>query len=278
MTASRLMSSTSSIQILQALKKEGYAYVPASFYNPYPSAIYLNQIQNSYKYLSKDTNSAGNRYRAYSRFNWCTKNQMLVTATNNNYSQSIEYNLTDGGKIRKFDAISESFLNNPIIKYLLGKNLEIAKSDASIQFREDLVVGLHQIRYHAEINTPSYSSPTWLHRDDEPLVFVHLMNLTGNLLGGDNILATSASEIRKVLRLNEPLETIALHKKELHAVTPMGSTDERPAFRDVLLVTFHNQKSGPGLFSNNRRYKSAQKTKESPAPTLPEVTTPFLTK
>ena len=91
------------------------------------------------------------------------------------------------------------------------------------------------------IKTFIFSSPLWLHRDDEPLVFVHLFNVSDNALGGDNLIATDFKTITHLIRLGNPLETLLLTKKPYHAVTPLGSADKNCAFRDILLVTFMNK-------------------------------------
>jgi hypothetical protein len=69
---------------------------------------------------------------------------------------------------------------------------------------------------------------------------VHLLNLTKNAIGGDNIIAANAKEISSMFRMTQPGESFALNKKEFHAVTPLGSADKEAAHRDILLVTFHD--------------------------------------
>ncbi|KAE9547475.1 hypothetical protein FO519_009314 [Halicephalobus sp. NKZ332] len=127
------------------------------------------------------------------------------------------------------------------MREILKKDIEIARESGIVTFDDGLEMGLHQIRYTAKEGEPAYSSPLWLHRDDEPLVFVHLFNLTENSLGGDNLIASDHKTITNLIRLTSPLETLLLTKKPYHAVTPLGSGDENPAYRDILLVTFMNK-------------------------------------
>jgi hypothetical protein len=257
MTIARaIKQSCSTGSILQELAGRGYAKIPASFYAPNICSNSLNSLQNSFKMLTKDMESNGNRYRAYIRYNWNPEKNGLIQSSDNNYFQPKSYNETDGDKTRKFDPITDSFLNNPLIKYLLERNLQLAKNSNLVEFNPNLEVGLHQIRYEARRYEPSYSSPPGLHRDNEPLVFVHLMGLTQNLIGGDNVLAENAATMLDVLRLNEPFDTLAINRDKLHSVVPMGSSDENSANRDVLLVTFNN-KSEPALNNRDKRTVSA---------------------
>jgi hypothetical protein len=256
-SAARLMTDSTS-SILSKLSKSGFAHIEPSYYlgtlgTPYPQ-FDMKALQSSYKRLNLDP-APGNRYRAYTRYNWDTKQSKLVKDTDNNYFQSKKYNYADGGKIRVFDNIGEGFLNNPVIRYLLERNIALAQQSSVVNFADDLSVGLHQIRYRAEIQNTAYSSPIWLHKDDEPLVFVHLLSLTPNLLGGDNVLSQDAKSIDDIIRLTSPLETIVLTKKYLHAVTPMGSANDTPAYRDVLLVTFQNKPPTPELEEKEKAKK-----------------------
>jgi L-isoleucine 4-hydroxylase len=102
----------------------------------------------------------------------------------------------------------------------------------------------------------------WLHRDDEPVVFVHLMASEWNVcvlilqpvdltdlratdtvvVGGDNIIAPDEDTITDMVRLEWPMESLMLGHKVLHAVTPMmPPSHRRDATRDILLVTFQEE-------------------------------------
>lgn len=275
-SCARLIKTNTTQNILKQLQQNTFAHIQSKFYlDNYQDK--LKSLQQSYTLLKSDP-TAGNRLRAYSRFNWSPAQNTLLKNQDNGYFQSPEYNYADGGKIRRFEPICEKFLTNPLIESLLAQNIKIAKETDIVKFDQSLEIGLHQIRYKAFWDQPAYSSPMWLHRDDEPLVFVHLLNLTYNVVGGDNIIAPHAKEVDCVIRLNEPLETILLTKKKLHAVTPMGSSTADAAYRDILLVTFQNNPPRPlatpkasanGLFAKKPALaledKSEQTKANSPA-------------
>ena len=227
--------------ILKQVNDYGFAHIkPDHYCNTEMNRDFLEDMQETYANLSKDP-SPGNRYRAYACYDWLPNQQKFVKQNSTQYFQSKEYNYVDGGKIREFDPIPDGYLNNPILKALIEKDVELAKQTSIIDFESKFQMGLHQIRYNAQGTEPSYSSPVWLHRDDEPLVFVHLFNLSQNVLGGDNLIATDPKTITHILRLNSPLETLLLTKKPYHAVTPLGSSNGDRVFRDILLITFMNK-------------------------------------
>lgn len=227
--------------ILARLVDNGFDVIKPRYYLSKADNNGLKQVLATFDKLEKDP-APGNRYRAYTRFYWDQANGSAIKDENNDYSQSPEYNYMDGGKIRKFAPICNEFLLNPVIQQLMANNIEIAKGSNIVNFDSSLEIGLHQIRYQAKSSEASYSSPPWLHRDDEPLVFVHLFRLSNNVIGGDNLIAESGKLINSVIRLRNPLETLLLTQKILHAVTPMGSSNSANSQRDILLVTFQNKK------------------------------------
>jgi 2OG-Fe dioxygenase len=70
-------------------------------------------------------------------------------------------------------------------------------------------------------------------------VFVHLVNLSANVTGGDSVLAPGKTSFQRVLKLLNPFDTLFLTQKILHAVTPAGIDEMGTVgFRDILIVTF----------------------------------------
>ena len=176
------------------------------------------------------------RQRAYLKIGGC------FSATVSGSSQSSllpnsRFQSSDGGHARRFKNIDKTILSIPIIKSILSKNLALIQTYQPLCNLRNLTIGMHFIRYKADENMASYSSPDWLHKDDEPLVFVHLVNLSRSALGGDNLIADSNSKkIERVIRLENDMETIVINKNVYHAVTPLGSK-QGTAVRDVMLFT-----------------------------------------
>lgn len=209
-----------------------------------PGNTYLNQVANAelaFDHFQKSYNDSlapdGVRNRSYLKLSWDRPSNRITVSENQNYFQSANSNIDDGGKIRRFATIDPDILNSPIMQSILAKNIEFISSYAPLSNHDDLTLGIHFIQYIAEEMGASYSSPVGLHVDDEPLVFVHLVELTPNALGGDNLIARlSDQEITNVIRLKNKLDTLCLTQQTYHAVTPLGS-DSATARRDVILFT-----------------------------------------
>ncbi len=179
----------------------------------------------------------GVRNRAYLKLIWNRQLDQISLAKNQAYFQSHNSNLIDGGKVRQFAIMDKRVLDVPVMKNVVTYNLELIKTFEPLLQHQELVLGLHFIQYKTHKYGASYSSPDTLHVDDEPLVFVHLLNLTCNAWGGDNLIADlQTKKITNVLRLEKPFETILLTQDYYHAVTPLGSRNNE-ARRDILLFT-----------------------------------------
>lgn len=151
------------------------------------------------------------------------------------YFQSYGANDSDGGKVRVFPLVDPSVLNNAAFCKILARDKIYLDAYAGQRSMERLNISVHFIRYKAEKGSASYSSPVWLHLDDEPLVFIHLIRLTSNALGADSIISGMDSLPTHVYRLQNPLDTLIVDRAKKHAVTPLGSV-EGIAYRDVILV------------------------------------------
>lgn len=264
-SARRIITSTSSI--LNNLENKGYSHILPKFYIGNSNLSHLQSLLKSFNELNKDP-SHGNRFRSYCRFMWNPTEKLMVKDTANEYMQTKKYNEEDGDKVRQFDFISDSFISNPIIKEAILKNIELARLSNIVKFDSSLELGLHQIRYNARMNQPSYSSPVWLHKDDEPLVFVHLFNITKNLLGGDNLISPDKSEITDMVRLRKPMETLVVNQKVFHAVTPMSSSNHQPSGRDILLVTFQNKSAEAPKPTVDEKQNNANNQTDTPKSSL----------
>ena len=179
----------------------------------------------------------GVRNRAYLKLIWNRHLDQVTVAKNQSYFQSAQSNVMDGGKVRNFAVMDARILDLSIMQNVIHTNLAIIKNFAPLQHHSELVLGLHFVQYKVNKYGASYSSPDSLHIDDEPLVFVHLLNLTPNAWGGDNLIADlKTKEITNSVRLEKPFETMILTQDFYHAVTPLGAR-EGEAKRDILLFT-----------------------------------------
>ena len=213
----------------------------------------MNQFIDAHHYITSDNETHslpqlmtlfdrhilpdGVRQRAYLKLIWTRKNNRVEIASNQAYFQSAGANVDDGGKTRQFAAMDPAILELPVMKNILQFNTRVIQNFAPLSHHSELTLGLHFIRYHVNQYGASYSSPDGLHQDDEPLVFVHLLDLSPNAIGGDNLIAAlDTRRITNVIRLEKPLDTLMLTRDYYHAVTPLGAR-YGSAKRDVILFT-----------------------------------------
>lgn len=162
-------------------------------------------------------------------------NQTIRRNTNQNYFQSYSANDADGGNLRIFPLIGDDLMQNKIFLQALHYNSKYINVYCDRAKKLNLNISIHFIRYKAEEGGASFSSPIWLHVDDEPLVFIHLIQLTNNAIGADNVISGMDGKPSNVLRLSKPFDTLIVDPTKKHAVTPLGSNGGT-AYRDVMLM------------------------------------------
>lgn len=232
------------------LARNGYAYIPSAFY--FDSVLadrgrqelrsdYL-RLESAFGDLTLDPYSPGNRYRGYAQLRVEKGSADFEYGLFEAYLQTEKYNADTGGVVRSYPLISDELQKNDLLAQVLRSDITFMRSYGRIAADpSELMVGLHLFRYLAYPGDPAYSSPNWLHKDDENVVFVHLVGLSGNSLGGDSVIAPDAKHFEDVLRLTDVLDTVVVNHDKLHAVTPVGASGTNPvvpARRDILLVTF----------------------------------------
>lgn len=229
----------------EKLKNEGWCFIPGYHYDA--DTEHLNDLREQYEHhLVLDPYSLGNRYRAYAQCRF-DETGILEFGQFHPYQQTKAYNPDTGGVVREYPLIRQAVLSNPLFNHLIKQDIQFVKEYGCIDHPSLLSIGVHLFRYKATYNQPAYSSPIWLHRDDEDVVFVHLINRSENLLGGDNIIAPDNKSIEIVFRLNHALDTFVVNHNKYHAITPIGhSTVDGFSFRDIILVTFQRMETAIG--------------------------------
>lgn len=218
---------------ISTLRETGHFLIDQSQYGF--SDTEAKKLQSSYADLLPDPYGE-QRNRAYLKlhFNTCTGETSLQK--DQSYSQTYLANNQDGGKIRQFEPMPPSIADSEVFYRMVRKNVSMMLEWYDFS-KESITIGLHTVHYICKNGQPSYSSPVWLHRDDEPLVMITLINQSTDLVGADSILADNSKTINAVIHL-EPFESLLLTKDILHAVTPMQAPrNAETGYRDVLLTT-----------------------------------------
>ncbi|WP_375509042.1 2OG-Fe dioxygenase family protein [uncultured Caballeronia sp.] len=161
--------------------------------------------------------------------------QQVRKNENQNYFQSYSANDSDGGRVRVFAPISDELVTDSVFLHILKGDAHYINKYCHRAGVDILNISVHFIRYRAEEGYASFSSPVWLHLDDEPLVLIHLIDLTPNAIGADSVISGMDSKPTNVLRLQKPFDTLIVDRTKKHAVTPLGSS-HGTSYRDVMLV------------------------------------------
>ncbi|WP_112288290.1 3(1)-hydroxy-L-isoleucine 4-dioxygenase HilB [Rahnella sp. AN3-3W3] len=235
------------MEYVNHLAAGGYAFIPGSYYQTLSDVNYdnkdiflseLEQLKMAYEQLTLDPYSAGNRWRGYAQ---CRRNEQgeLGFGHFTEYKQTKKYNPDTGGIVRHYPLLPENITANRLMQAILQDDIAFVEAYERIGPLEELSVGIHLFRYEAQCDAPAYSSPVWLHKDDEDVVFVHLIHASDNMLGGDNLIAPNPKNIERVLRLEALFDTLVVNHDKYHAVTPIGCRQPgETALRDIILVTF----------------------------------------
>lgn len=196
----------------------------------------LRNFKTFYHALPEDPYGSGARRRVYARLRWPVGTARYYRAEDQRYSQTYNANDMNGGEVREFEGVPNSVLENGPLGNIVARQLAML-SDLFEFAVPVLTIGLHLVRYEAEKGVPTYSSPIFFHRDDEPVVLLTVVDKSANLVGGDTLLARNKRSIDRSVSLGE-LETAILTKATKHMVTPMESSEASdPAWRDIILLT-----------------------------------------
>lgn len=215
---------------------DGFKFITSDFYVNEDNSSSMYDLKKCFDMDLEKDQDHDFRKRAYLKLEWFRNNGQFNLHQNQSYFQTASSNSVDGGKIRQFKVMNSNILNLSIIQNLIQKNLKLIADYEPLKDQDSLVIGMHFIRYKVNQHHASFSSPDWLHKDDEPLVFIHLISLTHEALGGDNLIADENKKITHVIRLEKEMDTLVLNKSVYHAVTPLGSRIG-VSMRDVILFT-----------------------------------------
>ncbi|MCK5727070.1 MAG: 2OG-Fe dioxygenase family protein [Thiotrichaceae bacterium] len=174
------------------------------------------------------------RYRRYSVFEWV--NQILLKSPTEPHYQTEEYNRVYGGVYRHYDAINDQ--ETPLIENLAQWALQ-----ALDKMLGNWRIQCHQFRVCASQQEEGKPTPEGIHQDGADYVFIMLIGKE-NVRGGMSSVYRAPNENPiYVTMLAEQGELLLLDdRKYWHGVTNIEPEDgTKPAYRDVLVMTFHRK-------------------------------------
>jgi hypothetical protein len=228
-----------------AIDKRGFAFVdgPAmrAILEPFGSLTDWDAFAESWNRLELDTYMAdGGRYRRRRHATFAAPVQgAIARKPHEPHYQSVDYNALHGGIERWFEPIEDRF----DVGSSLGTVLAFCRSTFG-GLAPDVRgwhVEVHQFRIEARSSEVGRPTPEGLHRDGVDYVLVLLINRQ-NIASGVTTIHAGDGAMLGQFTLTAPFDAAIVDDKRVaHGVTPVEPIDPaRPAYRDVLVVTFKN--------------------------------------
>lgn len=238
MVRARAFSSDTAARLRLAIQNNGYVRLQAA--ELCASAQLLSMLQPTFKQLGRDRYYRdGDRRRALSKLDVRVRQEdyeIEVVAQSDDYYQSLEYNPTIGGILRRYEPVPSTALSSPVLLDFVVSHLELFPETApGAVYR----VHVHLIRMAATPGLSCDTSPPGLHKDGEKYIAVYLVDRR-DVTGAENLIANNHKTIRDRFVLTNPGEGYVIDDDVVwHALTPVSVEDDRNyGFRDVLLIDF----------------------------------------
>jgi hypothetical protein len=153
--------------------------------------------------------------------------------------QSKDYNPIHGGIARWFEPITPEVADGATLQTVLAfcRQLFETLAGGARPWR----IEVHQFRIEARGNEAGRPTPEGLHRDGVDYVLVLLVNRR-NIASGTTSIHALDGRMLGQFTLTDPFDAALVDDSRVaHGVTPVEAIDSsRPAYRDVLVVTFRS--------------------------------------
>ncbi|HEU4627362.1 MAG TPA: 2OG-Fe dioxygenase family protein [Steroidobacteraceae bacterium] len=191
--------------------------------------------------LGVDTYMAdGGRYRRRRFSAFAVTADVIARKPHQPHYQSRDYNPLNGGIERWFQPITDEAAGHAIFQAILRLCFEVFDGLTPAASRPAAWhVECHQFRIEARAGEHGQPTPEGLHRDGVDWVLVMLVTRE-NVAEGVTSIHDAAKKLIGRFTLTQPLDSAFVDDSRVyHGVTPVVPIDPaRPAYRDVLVVTF----------------------------------------
>jgi len=167
----------------------------------------------------------------------------IVRAPHQPHYQSRDYNALNGGIPRWFEAIDETIASGATMRAILTFSRALFETLAGAR---DWHVEVHQFRIEARAGESGQPTPEGVHRDGVDFVLVLLVDRQNIVSGTTTVHRLNGDELG-AFTLAAPLDAALLDDARVaHGVTAIEPLDAgRPAWRDVLVVTWRHSLTAP---------------------------------
>ena len=188
--------------------------------------------------LGVDTYMAdGGRYRRRRHAVFTTLPHGITRETDRPHYQSRDYNALNGGVARWFDPVTSGTEANKAFQAILQTCRRVF--DRLTPDVPSWDIEVHQFRIEAQAGTAGKPTPEGMHRDGVDWVLV-LMVRRENIASGETTIHDLQGKLLGSFTLSQAMDAAWVDDSQVyHGVTPVEPREPgRPAFRDVLVVTF----------------------------------------
>lgn len=195
-------------------------------------------FQESWNCLEQDTymrDGGTYRFRRHATYSAAPGEQCPILESHQPHFQSTDYNSLNGGVSRYFAPIEPEISTSKA----LSSTLKLCcASFSSLAPYYAWHIEVHQFRINAS-QLPASPTPEGIHRDGVNFVFMMLVNRV-NVVNGETSIYDRNRRPLSHFTLSRELEAAIVNdERVMHGVTPVIQLDpDRPAYRDVLVITF----------------------------------------
>ena len=233
--------------IADTIRRDGFAFVQA----PEMAAVLeeaglrdWTAFAASWDDLGVDTYMAdGGRYRRRRFGVFRAAPSGIVRKAHQPHYQSRDYNTLNGGIERWFEPVTDAIARHPALTAILRTSHALFDRMTPTELRpEAWHVEIHQFRIEAREGEEGRPTPEGMHRDGVDWVLV-LMVRRENVASGETTIYDLVKRPLGSFTLAAPLDSALVDDSRVyHGVTPVVPLDpRRPAYRDVLVVTFRRE-------------------------------------
>lgn len=180
------------------------------------------------------------RYRRRRFGAFAVSGEGIVRKPHQPHYQSRDYNPLNGGIERWFQPITDEIAGHPTLQSVLQLCFSVFHGLTPARSRPDAWhAECHQFRIEARVGELGHPTPEGLHRDGVDWVLVTLV-ARENIAEGVTSIHDAARQLLGRFTLTQPFDSAFVDDSRVyHGVTPVVPIDpRRPAYRDVLVVTF----------------------------------------
>jgi hypothetical protein len=232
--------------LARSLREDGFAFVPGeSFRSALESLADWDAFAASWNGLALDTHlPEGHRYRRrrHGTFSARAGAAGFVREAHRPHYQGREYNRLVGGIERWFEPIEPAIASGASFGAVVRFGLALYGGLAP---GRDWHIEAHQFRIEARPDAAGQPTPEGVHRDGVDFVTVMLVDRV-NIASGTTTMHAPDGRGLGSFTLAAPCDAALVDdSRVMHGVTPVHPVDPaRPAWRDVLVVTYKAQDSG----------------------------------